>query len=102
MNNHFLPTEVSELVEFLVARLECLLWGLRGLERKVNKQKLWSVAPKKGPNCLLKINVKKKALWLKNKDQKHLLQFLSSPNNWKMEVIAERGKIAEIDLTKEF
>lgn len=71
MNNHFLPTEVSELVEFLVARLECLLWGLRGLERKMNEQKFWSMAQKKNanPNCLSKINFKKKALWLKNENK---------------------------------
>lgn len=49
-----------------------------------------------------KINIKKKALWLKNEDKKHLLLFLSSPNNWKMEEIEERRKIAETDLTKEF
>lgn len=47
MNNHFLPTEVSELVEFLVARLECLLWGLRGLERKVNTNKIMEYGTKK-------------------------------------------------------
>lgn len=44
--NYFLPTEVNELVEFLVARLECLLWGLRGLERKMNKQNYGSMPPK--------------------------------------------------------
>lgn len=47
MNNHFLPTEVSELVEFLLARLECLLWGLRGLERKNEWTKIKEYGTKK-------------------------------------------------------
>lgn len=60
------------------------------------------MTPKRGLNYLLKVNIKKKALQFKNEDKKHLLQSLAPPNNWKMEEIVERRKIAEIDLTKEF
>lgn len=65
MNNHCLPTEVKELVEFLVARLECLLWGLRGLERKMNEKVLWEYVTKKKKALLFSTTTKKLTLKVK-------------------------------------